>query len=136
MSEAIILERFAYMPDRTLGRLFLPGSEMGALAVLENPWLQNQPFVSCVPEGEYALKWHKSPRFGMDLPMLVSVPDRSFILMHVGNRPTDTQGCMLIGTSFTERWDLSQSADAMERLLSYLKGFCGGLVIRSVRAEL
>ena len=63
---------------------------------LENPWLDNQVGISCVPPGTYHCERIDSPNFG-DTFMLEHVPDRSHILFHHGNTEPDTRGCILLG---------------------------------------
>ena len=62
---------------------------------LENPWLRNEPNVSCIPRGVYRLRRRQSPRFG-DTYQVEDVPGRSHILFHGGNRERDTRGCILV----------------------------------------
>lgn len=69
---------------------------------LELPNINNQRFVSCIPEGEYILKKHISPKFGkcfkvFDNNGIDEVCDRSNILVHSGNVVNDTLGCILVG---------------------------------------
>jgi hypothetical protein len=41
----VLLERFAYMPMGTLGRLIIDGSN--GFFTVERPWLDNKAFESC-----------------------------------------------------------------------------------------
>ncbi|MDL0089960.1 DUF5675 family protein, partial [Campylobacter gastrosuis] len=52
-----------------------------------------------IPQGLYNVAWHKSPRFKMTLPLLFneSVSRERFILIHAGNYPKHTEGCILLG---------------------------------------
>ncbi len=45
---ALYLERFAYTPEGTLGRLALPER---TIYTLKPPWRDNQVNISCIPEG-------------------------------------------------------------------------------------
>ena len=63
---------------------------------LENPWLDNQVRVSCVPPGTYRCERTVSPRFGETF-ILMEVPGRTHILFHHGNTEPDTKGCILLG---------------------------------------
>ena len=53
MAQNIVkLERFAYTPMGTFGRLKVGDFEF---FTVERPWVDNEPFKSCVLEGEYEL---------------------------------------------------------------------------------
>lgn len=67
---------------------------------LELPWLNNETGASCIPPGTYHCIPHNSP----DHPNtweVIGVPNRSEILIHIGNFPKDTEGCILVGQSFS-----------------------------------
>lgn len=66
---------------------------------LENPWLDNQVGISCVPPGTYHVTRRDSPNFG-DTFMLRDVPGRTDILFHHGNTEPDTRGCILLGKNY------------------------------------
>lgn len=53
---------------------------------------------TAIPEGRYQIIIAFSPRFKRLLPRLLNVPGYDGILMHVGNYPRDTEGCLLPGT--------------------------------------
>lgn len=65
---------------------------------LEPPWRDNKPFESRVPAGTYKATRHDSPNHGSVLK-LHGVPDRTDILMHSGNYPRETKGCILPGAT-------------------------------------
>ena len=52
-----------------------------------------------IPPATYNIKMQWSPKFGKMLPCLQDVPGRSSILIHAGNHPYDTQGCILVGVN-------------------------------------
>lgn len=62
------------------------------------------PNGSCIPPGRYRVTWGRSPRLsglaGHDVftPRLHDVPDFDGVLIHPGNVPADTKGCILPGT--------------------------------------
>ncbi|GHT48802.1 hypothetical protein AGMMS49936_11440 [Endomicrobiia bacterium] len=49
-----------------------------------------------IPEGTYDIVVDWSPRKQRDLPRLLNVPDRDGILIHTGNVPEDSKGCVLV----------------------------------------
>lgn len=102
----LTLHRYLDTGKSTAGLLFLDGEF--ACHTLENPWKNNERRVSCIPEGTYRLGlrteggWDeragkKFPAMHKGMIELQDVPDRTFILMHWGNYPKDTEGCILLG---------------------------------------
>ena len=115
----IRLERFCYHPSGTLGVIKIKEE---TFYTIERPWLENQVNVSCIPTGTYDLERRDSPRFG-ETWYLPDVPDRSWILMHVANFPSDVQGCIGIGTSLmSDRIAVSNSRTALKAFESITVG--------------
>jgi len=52
---------------------------------------------TCIPVGRYRVKMAYSPHFKRRLPLLIGVKTHSGILIHRGNTPADTLGCILPG---------------------------------------
>jgi hypothetical protein len=77
-----------------LGTLELNGEEL--CKTLENPWLNNEPTISCIPAGKYIAKKYNSQKYP-DVWELQNVEGRSYILIHNGNLEKHTQGCILVG---------------------------------------
>lgn len=79
-----------YDENRTTGILTLPdGTE---LITLERPWLNNEPFVSCIPEGQYVVCRNQTGKhqwYG-----LLDVEGRSFIEIHTATRVDHLEGCI------------------------------------------
>lgn len=115
-SDQIYLQRFAYLPEGTLGQLLFPGGF--ECFTIERPWRNNTRYISCIPEGSYPLRWHdvKGKHFGQ--PALVDVPSRSGILIHIANYPTDVLGCIGPG----QDWKLTgRIPQVTESKLAYTK---------------
>jgi hypothetical protein len=89
------------------------------LATLELPWKDNARSESCIPPGNYKVSGHASPKFGKCY-LVHDVPGRDGILFHVGNYPTDTQGCILVGEGRTTR-SVINSRLGLDRMLRELK---------------
>ncbi len=103
----LVLLRLAERLTATHGVLMDNGSPW--LPTLEDPWLDNKPFASCIPTGIYTCKRTNSPKFGETFEIFVH--GRTFILFHAGNGPEDTSGCVLLGTE----WDRSSGTTRVLR---------------------
>lgn len=120
------LERICYHPQGTLGTLTVSGE---TFYTVENPWLDNQRNISCIPTGEYGLIWRESPRFGYTY-LVDGVPDRTYILLHPANFPTDVQGCIGLGMSLmSDRIAVSRSKKALETFHDLMNEQPGQLIV-------
>lgn len=96
MIEHGVLVRHSFLPPATLGTLYL-GAEK--YAILEPPWKDNRTNVSCIPQGVYQCDFLARSGSGKYKRVwwLRAVPGRTAILIHAGNYPRHTWGCLLIG---------------------------------------
>ena len=102
-----LLKRIAMNDFGTFGVLL---DELGIpfVLTLERPWKDNKKGESCIPVGTYkCLRCRKSPDYDFkDSPQhgntfqVYAVPERSYVLFHIGNIDDDTHGCILIGEYF------------------------------------
>ncbi len=141
----LVLTRY-YLPDCTLGTL--TGDEGLTLATIERPWLQNKPFVSCVPEGDYKVirdtRPNRGPTFclinhNLDVYRYPEYRKRDSILIHVGNWVKDIEGCIAPGRMFAILGGenaVAQSVVAWRMLNKYVgKDQEFKLIIRQYRPE-
>lgn len=82
------VKRNIFSAISTIGQLYV--DEILYCYTLERPEVQ-------IPLGQYVIEIRYSPRFSRPLPHLLDVPGRSDILIHSGNWPRDTEGCILVG---------------------------------------
>lgn len=75
-----------------IGRLFV--DDVFFCHTLEPPRTGEHP---CIPQGHYKVEMYPSGKFHALRPILLNVPGRSGILIHEGNFPRDTMGCILVG---------------------------------------
>lgn len=99
MRKAVLVRLEAHPEEGTFGALLLDGRYL--CATLELPDRGNAPNVSSIPAGRYVCRRRQSPRFGETFE-ISGVPGRTHILFHAGNRPRDTQGCVLLGRGVEE----------------------------------
>ena len=78
------------------------------------------PKFTCIPCGTYQVKLTHSPRFGVEMPLLVDVPEFSGVRIHPGNDSSDTEGCLLPGR-FASDIHVGESRLAYEALLAKLR---------------
>lgn len=130
---AIRLTRESFLSDRTLGtvELDLPGDGAGFLPFgysCEDVDRHDAPKVkgaTAIPVGTYRVHLYDSPKHGPDTPELLNVPGFQHIQIHSGNRPEDTEGCLLIGLGRTDR-EVTRSRMACD----WLKGE----IVKTIRA--
>lgn len=111
------------------------------LKTVERPWKNNQAGISCVPEGEYDLIPHNSPKFGdcyvLEAPSLgVTIygpSQRTHILFHAANKPSQLEGCIAPGMNFGvvgDEWAVLDSRIALDCLMAHLGGERAKLIIK------
>lgn len=79
------------------------------------------PGQTCIPVGRYEVILTHSPRFGVDMPLLLSVPDFEGVRIHPGNKAADTEGCILVGRRRLPDM-IGESRDAYAALFRKIEG--------------
>ena len=121
----LLLIRDTFSEKSTIGELFLNGERM--CDTLENPWLDNQRNISCIPAGVYDVRLRLARESASRdyLHLLVQdVPNRDWILFHRGNTAKDTSGCILVGLG-TEQDVVHNSTLAMDLLIKEILNLGG-----------
>lgn len=103
----LTLNRTSFDAESTQGSLSIDGSFQ--CYTLELPNVDGKPG-SCIPQGRYKVGLAPSPKFmakgesdswvqtyADQMPHLEGIPGRSLIMIHWGNDPGDTEGCILVG---------------------------------------
>lgn len=133
----VTLERFAYTPMGTFGRMRVAGN--APLYTLELPWNNNNPGTSCIPIGEYGMVLGMfysgdGPGGKKDYPAyeLQNVPGRDLIKVHVANKITQLLGCIAPGLELgcmDGLWCVQKSQIAFDTFMSEMAGRSGLLKI-------
>jgi hypothetical protein len=114
----LLLNRIARRDTYTIGRLFVDGvrfcdtledTDRGLDQSMSLPVLRakKRRGITAIPTGRYKVTLGvKSPKFSQKkaydfckgyLPRLINVPAYDGVLIHIGNYPKDTEGCILVG---------------------------------------
>ncbi len=125
MYYSAILKRFLKTDKYTIGEMQIiddDGRIILQCYTLELPYRNNEVQKSCIPLGIYELVKHTSPKFGLCI-YVKSVPNRSHILIHAGNKFKDTLGCILVGSQYLVTGDyrdgqVTNSKYMLQRILN------------------
>lgn len=116
----IVSTRLLYTPTATRGIVAVDGAFFGycledVARTAGTPKVRGE---TAIPAGLYEVGIHASPRFRKRLPWLKNVPGFNYILAHGGNRPTDTEGCLLLAREYKAAdWIFGSLSDAMAVLV-------------------
>ena len=93
----------------TIGMLFIGDSSTKLCYILENivhevPGLPIEEWKqpdgrNAIPAGTYEVVWNFSAHFQKEMPELLNVPGFAGVRIHGGNRDTDSEGCLITGSS-------------------------------------
>lgn len=125
----IHLHRMFRSDKATMGELWIGGSL--ECITLEDPIRDIGPNKegkiageTGIPAGKYTISLVYSPKFDRTMPILVNVAHFTGILIHPGNTPADTRGCILVGDKAEDSLEgikPGTSKVAFDRLFAKLK---------------
>ena len=138
----ILIKRTAKKRNYTIGQLFINGNKFcdtledpdrGLISTMSSLEISNKKVYgdTAIPTGTYTVDMNTvSPRFGSQayykevcggkVPRLLNVPSYQGVLIHVGNVPKDTHGCILVGKN-TKIGQVLESKDTFKSLYKELK---------------
>jgi hypothetical protein len=76
---------------------------------------------TAIPIGEYKLIVDASARFKQDMPHILDVPDFTGVRIHSGNTSADTDGCILLGSTWAGKDFIGNSKIAYKKFFDKLK---------------
>ena len=132
----LLLVREDFTDKSTIGTLYIQGNRI--CDTLENPYLDNKPNISSIPLGEYSVRLRLARESASKdyLHLLIeNVEGRSYVLVHTGNYPRDSFGCILVGLTRGNNF-VKNSKDAMSFLMEEIVTLGGeniNLIIKKKR---
>lgn len=145
----ITLKRIAKLPDYTIGKLYIDGVYIcDTLEDTDRELTQHMPLEeiqdkkiygkTAIPIGTYKVSMNIiSPKFrnkswakqwNGKLPRLLNVPGYEGVLIHVGNKPEDSLGCILVGENKV-KGQVINSVNTFKRLMDVLSNAKSEIVI-------
>lgn len=117
------LKRVSFLTRGTEGELYIDGKR--ECFTLEDRYREGIKVYgqTCIPNGRYQVVITYSNRFRRPMPLLLKVPGFDGIRIHTGNKPEDTEGCILVGqdpSSLTDAW-IGKSVPAYDALFAKIE---------------
>jgi len=101
----------------------------------ENPWKNNLPYISCIPEGTYNIVLGTFHRGGYPTYEILDVPGRTLIKFHRGTSMLNVWGCIAMGMKL-EWAGVSSSKRAHDSFMEAMNGTrVGAITIASYKPE-
>lgn len=114
----LTLVRFEFTDKSTIGKLSVNG--VYECFTLEDTCRQTDPLIwkpefkvpglTAIPFGRFRVVITLSNRFKKMLPEVLNVPNYEGVRIHTGNKPADTEGCILPGQTRDTNWVGNSSA--------------------------
>lgn len=117
----LAVERFQATSLSIIGTLTVNGTFI--CYTLEEAWRNNQKSHSCVSLGTYGafIRYDSTKANREWCFQLNDANGRTAIQMHIGNKPSHTEGCVLVGTSYTTDY-VGDSTSAYQKLQDFVFG--------------
>ena len=117
----IEVKRFEFKDTHTVGKMYVDG--VYECYTLEDAIRNGTKIIgkTAIPIGEYKLIIDASARFKQDMPHILNVPNFTGVRIHSGNTSADTDGCILVGTSWNGKDFIGNSKIAYKKLFDKLK---------------
>jgi len=114
----ILVVRWNLTDKSSIGNLSIDG--VPYCHTLEPP-IEGDP--CAIPEGTYDISIRYSDKHKRLLPAVNNVPGRTDIEIHPGNKPEDTLGCLLLGSTIGPEPDwIGHSVDAFDPFFLRIQG--------------
>jgi hypothetical protein len=94
----LLVKRETFTNDSTIGKLYINGA-FHCFTLEDRVREVKIPKVTAIPKGKYEVIINFSNRFQQMMPLLLNVPNFQGVRIHSGNYSTDTDGCLLVGST-------------------------------------
>lgn len=115
------LKRFEFGKTFTIGKLYIDGIyQCFVLEDVVRPKGEKVDGQTAIPTGTYSVIIDRSTRFNRDMPHILNVPNFTGVRIHSGNSSTNTEGCLLVGTTWSKGDFIGNSKLAYDALFKKL----------------
>jgi hypothetical protein len=117
----IEVKRFEFKDTHTVGKMYVDG--VYECYTLEDVVRNGTKVLgkTAIPIGTYKLIIDASTRFKQDMPHILDVPNFTGVRIHSGNTSADTDGCILVGSTWVGKDFIGNSKIAYKKLFDKLK---------------
>ena len=117
----IEVKRFEFKDTHTVGKMYVDG--IYECYTLEDTIRNGTKIIgkTAIPIGEYKLIIDASARFKQDMPHILNVPNFTGVRIHSGNTSADTDGCILLGSTWAGKDFIGNSKIAYKKFFDKLK---------------
>jgi len=121
MTMLIEVKRFEFKDTHTVGKMYVDG--IYECYTLEDAVRNGTKVIgkTAIPIGTYKLIIDASTRFKQDMPHILDVPDFTGVRIHAGNTSADTDGCILLGSTWAGKDFIGNSKIAYKKFFDKLK---------------
>jgi hypothetical protein len=117
----IEVKRFEFKDTHTVGKMYVDG--VYECYTLEDAVRNGTKVIgkTAIPIGTYKLIIDASTRFKQDMPHILDVPDFTGVRIHAGNTSADTDGCILLGSTWAGKDFIGNSKITYKKFFDKLK---------------
>ena len=117
----IEVKRFEFKDTHTVGKVYVDG--IYECYTLEDVVRNGTKVLgkTAIHFGTYKLIIDASTRFKQDMPHILDVPNFTGVRIHAGNTSADTDGCILVGSTWVGKDFIGNSKIAYKKLFDKLK---------------
>jgi len=113
------VKRTTFTDKSTIGELYIDG-EFFCYTLEDVVREEKISGETAIPAGTYKVSITFSPHFQRYLPLLLDVPNFEGVRIHPGNKASDTEGCLLVGSTKSKDF-IGNSRTTFELLYEKLK---------------